>query len=389
MKKSMKTFAAALMAGSALLAATAANAQGVTDDEIVIGSNVDMSGIFAAFGAPAVKAAQLYFDEVNENGGIHGRKIKYVVEDHGYQMPKAMQGLNKLVNSDQIFAMFLQLGTPMNVAAFPILEAKKVANISPLSAAREMTVPASDYKYSGFTTYYDQTRLALKYLAENEGVKKICTMYIPSDFGKDTKEATVDSAEQFSLEFVTETTHKPDEQDFVGSLSKLKDAGCEAVSVALGVRQVITVLATAKKMGWTDAKFVGASASFHTAIAKVPGGITEGFYAGSGWSDIVARMGNPTVKAWVDQMQKETGEFPGTGALLGRSAAESLVRGLEAAGQDLTPESFQKGMESLDYEDEISDIHIKMGEGDHNGGNYVVISKIIDGNWKELTRLEQ
>jgi branched-chain amino acid transport system substrate-binding protein len=387
MRKTIKTTMTALFAGVSLLAASAAGAQGVTDKEVVIGSNQDMSGVFAAFGAPAVKAAGLYFDEVNAKGGVHGRKIKFVVEDHGYQMPKAMQNLNKLVNSDKIFAMFLQLGTPINIASFPLLEKKQIANIAPLTSARQMVEPPSPYKYAGFSSYFDQARLGLKYLADNEGAKKICSMYIPSDFAQEIKDGTDAAVKEFGLQFMAETTHKPDEQDFVGSLTKLKQAGCDTITIALGVRQVITAVATAKKMGWNDVKFLGSSAAFHTAIAKVPGGVTEGFYAAAGWPDIVARMGDPDVKAWVDDYQKAAGEFPSTGALLGRSAAESLVRGLDAAGQDLTPESFQKGMESLDYDDKIADVHIKMGPNDHIGGDPVVISKIEGGNWKELARV--
>jgi branched-chain amino acid transport system substrate-binding protein len=376
---------AAALASTMLAGAAYAETQGVTDTEVVIGSNQDMSGIFAAFGAPAVKAANLYFKEVNDKGGVHGRKIRFVVEDHGYQMPKAMQALNKLVNSDKVFAMFLSLGTPMNVAAFPLLEQKKIANVAPLTSARQMVEPPSPYKYAGFTSYYDQIRLGLKYMKDNTGTKNVCSMYIPSDFGLEIKEGTDAGVKENGLELKAETTHKPDEQDFVGSLTKLKQAGCDTITVALGVRQVITVLATAKKMGWTEAKFLGGTASFHTAIAKVPGGLTEGFYAASGWPDIVARMGDPEVKAWVEAYQKEAGEFPSTGALLGRSAAESLVRGLEAAGKDLTPESFQKGMESLKYEDKIAGVPTDFTD-DHIGGDLLVISRIENGDWKELAR---
>ena len=100
-------FKAAVIA--VLFVGTANADQGVTDNQVLIGSNQDMSGPFAAFGAPAMEAAQLYFDEVNADGGVHGRQIKMIVEDHGYQMPKAMSNLNKLVNSDKIFAMLLSL----------------------------------------------------------------------------------------------------------------------------------------------------------------------------------------------------------------------------------------------------------------------------------------
>jgi len=98
--------------------------QGVTDTEVRIGSNGDLSGIFAAFNVGAIKAAQLIFDEVNANGGVHGRQIRFIAEDHGYQVPRAVQNFNKLINSDQVFAMILNLGTPHNIAGFPLMEAR-------------------------------------------------------------------------------------------------------------------------------------------------------------------------------------------------------------------------------------------------------------------------
>ncbi len=369
------------------LAAAAHAGQGVTDTEVKIGSNSDLSGIFAAFGAPAVKAAQQYFDKVNAAGGVHGRKIVFIVEDHGYQMPKAMQGLNKLVNSDRIFAMLLQLGTPMNVASFPLLEARGIPNISPLSAARQMIEPPSRLKFTGFSSYYDQIRAGIRHLAKQKGAKKICAMYLPSDFGKEIKEGAVDEAKALGLDYVAETTHKPDEQDFVGSLTKLKGAGCDTIALALGVRQVIVTVATAKKMGWKDVNFIGSSAAFHTAVAKVPGGITEGFYAAAGWSDLVARMNDPEVKAWVEEYQQAFGEFPGTGALLGRSAAELMVRALEKAGRDLDTDSFINAMESLSYFDKIAGVPIDYGPNDHQGGDVIVVSVIENGNWKEVERI--
>jgi branched-chain amino acid transport system substrate-binding protein len=387
MKHTIKHATLGLVAALGLATGASAQTQGVTDTEVVIGSNQDMSGIFAAFGAPAITAANLYFDEVNAAGGVHGRQIRLVVEDHAYQMPKAMSGLNKLVNSDKVFAMLLSLGTPMNIAAFPLLENKGIPNISPLTAARQMIDPPSPIKYAGTSSYYDQMVTAVTYMKENEGITTACSMYIPSDFGLEIQEGTVDAAKELGIPFAAETKHKPDELDFVGSLTKLKSEGCDLITVALGVRQVITAVATAKKIGWTDVKFLGASASFHTAIAKVPGGVTDGFYAASGWSDLASRMDVPEVAAWVKKYTDATGEpFPGTGALLGHTAAVLMVKALEAAGPDLTQESFQAGMESLNYEDPIANNTVDFSAEDHQGADEIVISKIEGGNWMEVAR---
>lgn len=381
-----KLGAAALLAATAMTPAHAE--QGVTDTEVLIGSNNDLSGPFAAFGAPATKAAQIVFDEVNAAGGIHGRKIRFIVEDHAYQMPKAIQGMNKLVNGDKVFAMLLSLGTPMNIAAFKLQDAKKVANVSPLSAAREMAEPFNPLHYAGTATYYEQIRDGVVYLANEKGVSNVCAMYLPTDFGKDIKEGAESiSAETDGLSFVSETTHKPDDSDFVGSLQKLNADGCQIVALALGVRQAITVSATAKKLGLTDMSFLNSSAGFHTVMAKVPGGVTEGMYAAAGWADLLSRMDQPEVQKFVKNFTEATGEqLPGSGALLGHSAAISLVKALEAAGPDLNAETFQAGMESLNYEDVVSGNTVTYSAEDHQGADEVVISVIRDGNWVELTR---
>jgi branched-chain amino acid transport system substrate-binding protein len=370
------------------MSSTALATQGVSDTEVVIGSNGDLSGIFAAFNVGAIKAAQIVFDEVNAKGGIHGRKIRFIVEDHGYQVPKAVQNFNKLVNSDKVFAMILNLGTPHNIAGFKIMEPAKVANVAPLTAARQMLEGDITYKYAGFSSYYDQLRAAVDYLSKERDAKEVCAMYIPSDFGLEVQEGAKEETEELGLTWAAETTHKPDEQDFVGSIQKLRDAGCDIVATALGVRQTIVAYGTAKKLGWTDVVFVGSSAAFNTAVAKVPEGVTEGYYAAAGWVDHEARMDVPEVKAWAEKYQAVTGEPAGTAALLGHGAADTLVRALEAAGPDLTAESFQKGMESLEFYDVIADVPIKYGPGDHQGGDLIVISKVENGMWREVTRID-
>lgn len=384
-----KFIAMGAFAAAALALPPALADQGVSDDEIVVGSVSDLSGIFAAFGAPAMSAAQMHFDEVNAAGGIHGRKIRFVVEDSGYQMPKAMQAYNKLINRDKVFAMLLSLGTPMNIAGMKLMTPKNIPNIVPLTAARQMLEEPIRLRFVGSASYYDQTRLAARYLAEHRGASKACTMFIPSDFGKEIEEAMREEAEANpGLEYVAETTHKPDETDFVGSLQKLNAEGCELIGLALGIRQVITVLGTAKKLGLAHFTFLGSSGSFHTVLAKVPGGVTEGFFATSGWVDLASRANEPAPAAFIAAFMKEFGEFPSTGAMLGYFGAVGFTRALEAAGRDLTVESFLTAMESLDYYDELSDNHVNYSADDHQGSDKTILSVVEGENWKVVARLE-
>ncbi len=373
------------MAVATALTATAtlgwAETQGVTEDEIVIGSVNDLSGIFAAVGVPATKGANVVFDRVNAAGGVHGRTIRFVVEDNGYQMPRAMQGYNKLLNRDKVFAMMQSLGTPMNLAGFKLLDPKGIPNVAPLTAARQMLQEPMKNKFTSFSTYYDQARVGVKYLAGEFGSQSVCTMYLPTDFGAEIVEGSKTGAEEAGIAFVAETTHKPDETDFVGSLSKLKEEGCDIVTIALGVRQAITVVGTAKKMGLDDMKFLGTSASFLTVVAQVPGGVTDGFYAAASWQDLWARAEDPVPAAFIEEYKAATGEDPVGFSMLGYSAAEMMVKALDAAGPDLTHESFIAAMESLDYQDELVGNHITYGPDDHQGADTVFVNVVENGAW--------
>ena len=359
-----------------------AQTQGVSDDEIVIGSVNDLSGIFAAVGVPATKGANVVFDRVNAEGGVHGRMIRFVVEDNGYQMPRAMQGYNKLLNRDKVFAMLQSLGTPMNLAGFKLLDPKGIPNVAPLTAARQMLQEPIANKFTSFSTYYDQARVGVKYLAGEFGSQTVCTMYLPTDFGQEILEGSKSGAEESGIAFGAETTHKPDETDFVGSLSKLKKEGCDIVTMALGVRQTITVVGTAKKMGLTEMKFLGTSASFLTVVAQVPGGVTDGFHAAASWLDLWARAEEPAPAAFIAEYKEATGEDPVGFAMLGYSAAEMMVKALQAAGPDLTHESFIVAMESLDYMDELVGNQITYGPDDHQGADTVFVNVVENGAWK-------
>jgi len=376
--------AAALAVGAGF--AAQAETQGVSDTEVVIGSVNDLSGVFAAVGVPAVNGANLRFAEVNAAGGVHGRQIRFVVEDNGYQIPRAMQGYNKLLNRDKVFAMLLSLGTPMNTAGFKLLDPKGIPNIGPLSASVQMLQEPVANKFTGFSSYWDQVQAGVSYLAAEFDAKEVCSMYIPSDFGKEISDSTKDISATLGLSFAAETTHKPDELDFVGSLTKLKAAGCDVVTLALGVRQGITVAGTAKKLGWTDVKFMNTSAGFLGVVATVPGGVTEGLYASAGWVDLAARASDEApakfMAAYMAEFDKPASGF----AMLGYSAADTLVRALDLAGPDLTQAVFVEGMESLNYFDALTDTQITYAADDHRGADDIVISVVENGKWRELSR---
>lgn len=115
---------------------------------------------------------------------------------HGDQVPKAVQAVKKLVDRDKIFAMFMGLGTPHDLAAFKLQERKRIPNFLPLSAAHQMLDDPIEPKFVSFSSYFDGIRAGVKYMKENEGSTTVCPMHIPSDFGKKIAFRAKDEAEQ-------------------------------------------------------------------------------------------------------------------------------------------------------------------------------------------------
>src|SRR3954466_12271482 len=155
--KSTLALAVATLACSLALA----QQQGVSKNEILIGTIQDLSGPLAGYGKQARNGMQLRIDELNEQqGSVHGRKLKLVVEDNGYDPKKAVLAAQKLVNQDKIFIMAGHIGTAQNMAAMPVQVEKNIINSMPIPAARKIYEPLNRLKYSFAATYYDQIRYA-------------------------------------------------------------------------------------------------------------------------------------------------------------------------------------------------------------------------------------
>ena len=134
------------------------------------------------------------------------------------------------------------------------------------------------------------------------------------------------------------------------------DGRCRACGecLAVGVRQGITIVGTAKKLGLSEMTFMNTSAGFLEPVAMVPGGVTDGLYASAGWQDLYSRAGDAAPGKFIADYKAKYDQPASMFAMLGYSGADTLVRALEAAGPDLTHESFIAAMETLNYHDELT-----------------------------------
>ena len=361
-------------------AVAAPSIQGVTDTEIVVGSTTDLSGVTAVQGVNNSNAVRMVFDDANAQGGINGRKIRYIVEDMQYQVPHAVQAINKLLNLDHVFFTLVDGGTPMNNAEMPMQFEKNVPNIFPLTAARSMYEPYNRLKFAQFASYYDQMRAGVKYFIEQRHVSHICAMYQDTDFGRDVLSGIQDEAKAKGLTVVATTAHQPTNTDFSANLTKLRNAGCDWVGVGTIVRDSIDIVSQAKKIGWS-VPFVGQSASYDTTVATAPGDVGEGFYSMSPSVYAYSDDPRPAVKAFFAAYKARFGIDPNFLGETGYTAAHMVLLGLQNAGRDLTVDSFIKGLESIhDYTD-IFGTTYSFGPNQHHGETASFLSVVHNGRW--------
>jgi branched-chain amino acid transport system substrate-binding protein len=361
-------------------AAHAADVRGVTDSEIVIGTITDLSGVTAVQGVNNSDAVRMAFDEANEKGGINGRKIKYIVEDNQYQVPRAVQAMNKLLNNDNVFATIDDGGTPMNDANMPTQFAKNVPNMFPLTSARSMYEPYNKLKFAQFASYYDQMRSAVKYFAEKKGRKAFCVTYQDSDFGKDVLAGVVAETQARGLKVVETTAHRPTDTDFNAPMTKLHDAGCDVVLMGTIVRDTNIIIQTARKMNW-NVDLVGQFAAYDTAVASLPGGATEGFYCMTPALYAYPDDPRPDVQDFAKRYKARYGRDPNFHGEVGYTAAQMVLIGLKNAGKDLNVDSFVKAMEGIHNYKDIFGSELSFGPEQHHGSTRSFLTVVKNGRW--------
>src|SRR3984885_11018511 len=373
--------AAVAFAGFYGVAATAAEpVHGVTDTEILIGTVTDLSGVTAIQGVNNANAIRLLFDEANAKGGINGRKIRYIVEDSQYQVPRAVQAMNKLLNNDKVFMTLQDGGTPMNNATWPMAIEKDTPKLLPLTAARSMYEPFHRLKFSQTSSYVDQMRAGTKYFVEQRGKKALCVMYQDTDFGKDVLAGVSLQAEANGLKIVATTAHKPTDTDFTAAVTKLREAKCDLLELGTIVRDTMMIVSTVKKAGW-DIDLLGQAASYDTAVATAPGGTGEGFYSMTPTLYVYPEVPRPEVRALMPRYRAKYGIDINYSGQTGISVAQIALEALRRAGRDLTVDSLVTAMESLHEFTDIYGNAYSFGPKQHHGSTKAFLAVVKEGRW--------
>jgi branched-chain amino acid transport system substrate-binding protein len=341
------------------LASTPALAQkgkydtGATDTEIKIGNIMPYSGPASAYGVIG-KTEAAYFNKINAEGGINGRKINFISQDDGYSPPKTVEQARKLVESDEVLLIFNSLGTPPNSAIQKYMNTKKVPQLFVATGATKWNDP-KDFPWTmGWQpNYQSEAHIYAKYLLKEKPDAKIAILYQNDDYGKDYVKGLKDGlgAKAASM-IVAEESYETTEPSIDNHIVKLKATGADVFFNVTTPKFAAQAIKKIKEVDWKPLHLLNNVAASVGSVIKPAGfenaqGILSAAYAKDGadsqWDN------DPGMKkffAFLEKYFPEGNKLDGS-VVYGYGAAQTMVKVLEMCGDNLTRENVMKQAASL------------------------------------------
>jgi branched-chain amino acid transport system substrate-binding protein len=340
------------------LSASSAYAQkkydtGATDTEIKIGQTVPFSGPASAY-ATIGKAQAAYFNMINEQGGVNGRKINLIQYDDAYSPPKAVEQVRKLVESDEVLLTFQLIGTPSNAAVQKYLNTKKVPQLFAATGASKFTDPKNFPWTLGFNpNYFVEGRIYGQYVLKNYPNAKVGVLYQNDDLGKDylngIKAGLGDKA---ATMIVGEASYETSDPTIDSQILKLKSAGADLFFSASTPKFAAQAIKKNAELGWKPVHILDINATSVGAVMQ-PAGLeaSKGVISVNYGKDPL----DPTwkddagMKKYFDFMAKyyPEGDKNSNFNTYGFSTAQLMVHVLKQCGDDLTRENVLKQATNL------------------------------------------
>jgi branched-chain amino acid transport system substrate-binding protein len=344
---------AVVLATSGAAAAEKKYDPGATDTEIKIGNIMPYSGPASSYSVIG-KTEAAYFNKINAEGGINGRKINFISYDDGYSPPKTVEQARKLVESDEVLLIFNSLGTPPNSAIHKYMNQKKVPQLFVATGATKWNDP-KEYPWTmGWQpSYQSESQIYAKYILKNMPNAKIAVLYQNDDYGKDYLKGFKDGlgAKAASM-IVAEESYETTEPTIDSHILTLKASGADVffdASIPKFAAQAIRKMA---EIGWKPTHFLNNVSSSISATIRPAGiensqGIISSIYlkdpTDPQWKD------DPDIKGWnafLDKYYPEANRADSF-VIYGYAVAQTMVQVLKQCGDDLTRANVMKQAASL------------------------------------------
>ncbi|MES2933273.1 MAG: ABC transporter substrate-binding protein [Pseudomonadota bacterium] len=365
MKKIFTTLAmlAAFQASSALHAEN-----GVSDKEILLGQSAAMTGAAGELGKQMRAGAEAYFNSVNEQGGVFGRKIKLITLDDGYEPERAAANTKTLIESSKVFALFGYVGTPTSNAAKPIFSAAKVPFFAPYTGAESMRHPVNRYIFNVRSSYFAETAEIIRFV-DAPRMKNIAVFYQNDAYGQAGLEGVKQAMLKYNAKPGALATVERNSVDVAAAVDTIAATKPEAIVMISAYKSCAAFIRAMKArvpgVSFWNVSFVG-SRALADELGDMGRGVAISQVVPFPWDDIT-----PVTK----EHHKHIGKDMSFTTLEGFIAAKVFVEGLRKTGKGLTREKFVDALEQAGKID-VGGFEVKYTPDNHDGSKFVDLTLI-------------
>ena len=379
------SLAAAVLLGATALTGLAQAEPGVTKNQIVVGSSLDLSGPGAPIGVPMKRGLDVGAQMINDHGGINGRKLKVIIYDNGLQVPKGLLAVDKLLNQDHVFAFVALMGSPLVQAAEHKIMAAGRPIMFPIAPLQALYDPPQHLLAAFEDDFSDQFARATTWALANLHSKRVCLL----------ESQGMDNAVHHAIETVLKAhglplagyeTYSFGAVDLSSQIARLKADRCDLVMLNSLVRDAAAAVREREKLAW-KVNFIVGQASTGIGLIKLGGKASEGTYGITTQLGYHAIKNLPVVKE-LAKLYRAAG-YPGEpdeGFFGGYQALALFAAAARRAGPDLTVASLIKGLDSLkDFNSGTGHTPMTFSETQRLGSTAGFIIQVRDGQWDKIS----
>ncbi len=329
---------------------TAGTTTGVSDTEIIIGSFGPLTGPAALWGN-IVKGMDAYFKMINDEGGINGKKVKFIMKDDAYDPSRTVPAVREMVQKDEVFAFVGGIGTAPCMSVLDYIVEENIPWISPITGATHWSIPLKKNVFSVLPYYIDEGVIQAKYATENLGSTKIGIIYQNDDVGKSALVGAKSVLNEKNIDFVSEVPVEITDTDLSSHVARLKHSGADVVLLWTLPRQGVITVTNANVIGY-EPQFI---ASFILSDMELMHELTKGAWEGVIFGSFVTPpydYDDPDIKRYKSALEKyypdvRWGVFPYAGFIY----AEPFTEAMKRLGDNISREGLIESMDNLvDFE---------------------------------------
>ena len=363
---------------------------GASDTEIKIGNTMPYSGQGSAWGLLG-KAEAAYFDKVNAEGGVNGRKIKFISYDDAYSPPKTVEQVRRLVENDEVLLLFSTFGVPTNTAIHKYMNAKKVPQLFVGGGGSKWNDPKNFPWTMGFQpSFLNEGRVYGQYIAANHPGGKIAVLYQNDYYGKDILNGLKQGLGAKASMIVAESSYEVSVPSVDSQVVGLKASGADIFMNFAGPKFAAQAIRKVAELDWKPVHILNIPAASIGSVIKPAGfEISQGIVSGGFLKDATdpAMANDAGVRTYLAFLEKY---YPGadvtaTGNTQGYIMAQAMVQVLKQAGDNLTRENIMRqaaSIKGLELDMLMPGIKISTGPDDFAPIKSIQLRRLVGVRWQ-------